>query len=428
MGDWSKTYSSMQPSALLILLLVSFAALADDSNFEFTGHTKLNATSQSYPDDSAIRAFLGSSSLDAQADARLNLKWRSNGWAFNADYQLVGLHGDSLGLGSGLPPATGIALNRLPNDDRRLFNLTDVISDSGKNAVLHRLDRLWLGYTTEKTVVRFGRQTLSWGNGLFYAPMDLVNPFDPATIDTEYKAGDDMLYGQYLRDSGDDVQGAVVIRRDAISGDVESDVATYAVKYHGFTEELEYDVLLAETYADAVLGIGLGRSLGGAQWGSDLVITDTDGDTYVQFVTNLSYSWTMKGKNMSGVIEYHFNGFGQSEGRYDPLSLAGNPELLARIARGQMFTLGRHYLAGSVTIEMTPLWTVTPVLLANAGDPSALLQLTTNYSLGDNTILLGSINLPMGSSGTEFGGIETGVPGLYLSSGASVFAQFAWYF
>ncbi len=411
------TYSSMRLSALLILLVVSPAAMADDSNFEFTGHTKLNATGQTYPDDSALRALFGSNSLDAQADARLNIAWRSNGWGFNADYQLVGLHGEYIEFGRGLP-----------TDDRRLFNLTDVISESGDNALLHRLDRLWLGYSSEKTVVRFGRQALSWGNGLFYAPMDLVNPFDPATIDTEYKAGDDMLYAQYLRDSGDDVQGAAVIRRNALSGDVESEVATYAVKYHGFAGELEYDVLLAESYADTVLGLGLGRSIGGAHWGSDLVITDTDSDTYVQFVTNLSYSWVFKDKNMSGAIEYHYNGFGQSDSRYDPLSLAQNPELLARIARGQMFTLGKHYLAGSVMIEMTPLWTVTPVLLANVGDPSALLQLMTNYSLGDNTILLGSINMPMGSSGTEFGGIESGQTDLYLSAGPSVFAQIAWYF
>lgn len=407
----------MRLSALLILLLASSAAMADDSNFEFTGHTKLNAIGLTYPDDSAFRALFGANSLDAQADARLNIKWRSNGWAFNADYQLVGLSNERFGLVAGLP-----------NDDRRMFDLTDVISESGDNALLHRLDRLWLGYSSEKAVIRFGRQALSWGNGLFYAPMDLVNPFDPETIDTEYKAGDDMLYAQYLRDSGDDVQAAAVIRRNAVSGDVTSEVATYAVKYHGFAGELEYDILLAESYADTVLGLGMGRSVGGAHWGSDLVITDTDSDTYVQFVTNLSYSWIFTGKNMSGAIEYHYNGFGQSDSRYDPLSLAENPELLARIVRGQMFTLGRHYLAGSVMIEMTPLWTVTPVLLANVGDPSALLQLTTNYSLGDNMILLGSINLPMGSSGTEFGGIESGQPGLYISSGPGVFAQFAWYF
>jgi hypothetical protein len=131
---------------------------------------------------------------------------------------------------------------------------------------------------------------------------------------------------------------------------------------------------------------------------------------------------------MSGAIEYHFNGFGQSGGDYDPPSLAANPDLLARVARGQMFTLGKHYLAGSVMMEMTPLWSITPVLLANAGDPSALLQLTSGYSLGDNMTLLGSLNIPLGAAGTEFGGIETGQQNLYWSTGPGVFAQFAWYF
>ena len=130
---------------------------------------------------------------------------------------------------------------------------------------------------------------------------------------------------------------------------------------------------------------------------------------------------------MSGALEYYFNGFGQHDGHYDPGSLAGNPDLLARLARGEAFTLGRHYVAGSVLVEMTPLWTVTPTLLANVADPSALLQLVTSFSLSDNMTFLGSLNVPMGPGGSEFGGIETGT-GLYLSSGPGVFAQLAWYF
>ena len=39
---------------------------------------------------------------------------------------------------------------------------------------------------------------------------------------------------------------------------------------------------------------------------------------------------------------------------------------------------------------MTPLWTVTPTVLMNVADPSALLQLVTNYSLSDNMTLIGS--------------------------------------
>ena len=131
---------------------------------------------------------------------------------------------------------------------------------------------------------------------------------------------------------------------------------------------------------------------------------------------------------MSGAIEYHFNGFGQDSENYDPLSLAANSDLLRRLSRGESFTLGRHYVAGSVLIEMTPLWSVSPTLLINASDPGGLLQLVTNYSLSDNMTLLASLNFPFGESGSEFGGIETVVPGRYLSRRSGVFAQWAWYF
>lgn len=418
----------MRLSAAFTLLLLTAVAGAQESPVVVGGHTKFNLTAQSFADDSVFRPLLGSDSVDLQGDLRLNLEWRQEGWAFDANYQLVALHGDGLSLGTALPNTAFGFAGGLPNDDRRWLDLTDVIKESGDTALLHRLDRLWLGYSTDNTVIRFGRQALSWGNGLFYAPMDLVNPFDPSTIDTEYKNGDDMLYAQFLQENGNDVQAAVVVRRDLTTGDVETDAATIAVKYHGFSGDYEYDILVAESYGDPVLGFGFGRALGGAVWSADVVLTDTSNNTYLQLVTNLSYSWTWQGKNMSGVLEYHFNGFGQDGDDYDPASLLANPDLLSRLSRGQLFTLGRHYLAGTVTVELTPLWTIAPVLLANIGDPSALLQLTTNYSLGDNLTLLGNVNLPVGPNASEFGGIESSVPGLYLSTGPGVFAQIAWYF
>jgi hypothetical protein len=200
------------------------------------------------------------------------------------------------------------------------------------------------------------------------------------------------------------------------------------LKYHGFLGEGEIDVLVARHYQDDVLGFGASHALGGAQWSGDLVITDTDTDTYVAVSTNLSYSWIWRGKNISGAIEYHFNEMGQPSGEYDLVSLAENPDLLLRLTRGESFALGRHYMAGSVMIEMTPLWSITPTLLANVSDPSGLVQLVSQYSLSDNMTFLGSLNIPLGSNGSEFGGVESVVPGRYRSTGAGVFAQLAWYF
>lgn len=418
----------MPRSFFILIFLLSASVCADDSNTGIGGHTKFALTSQAYPDQSFFRDLVGSNTLDLSGDLRLNFKASANRWSFDAAYQLLALNGDSVELGRSLPGGTNIFFPGLPNDDRRLFNLTDVIEDDGKTAVLHRIDRLTLGYTSEKAVVRFGRQPLSWGNGLFYAPMDLVNPFDPAAVDTEYKAGDDMLYAQYLRDNGDDVQGAHVIRRDLLSGDVDADAATVAVKYHGFAGEVEYDLLVAQSYGDTVAGLGGGKSIGGAVLRGDIVVTDTDADTYVQLVTNLTYSWNWFDRNMSGAIEYYYNGFGLRSGSYNPVSLAASPDLVNRLTRGELFSIGRHYLAASVMIEVTPLWGLTPAILVNVSDPSALFQLVTNYSLSDNMSFLASINVPLGPKGTEFGGIESGIAERYLSGGAGLFAQIAWYF
>lgn len=412
MGEsWTILTSVLRRLAILSVLIPVAGGAADTT--EITGHAKLRMVSQTYASDSLFRDLFGDSSTDTQGDFRLNLEHRRSGWTFNANYQIAALNGE----------------RSIASDDRRrFFDLTSVIDQHDDQTLVHRLDRLWFGYASEKAVVRFGRQALSWGNGLFYTPMDLVNPFDPAAVDTEYKAGDDMLYLQYLRDSGADIQGAHVIRRDVLDQDVDSAVASSAFKYHGFAGEGEFDLLVARHYSDDVVGLGASHSLGGAHWGGDLVITKTGNDTYVQVSSNLSYSWTWGGKNMSGVFEYHFNGFGQHEDDYSTASLAGNPDLSRRLLRGESFTLGRHYLAAGVTIEMTPLWSLTPTVLMNAADPSGLVQLVTQYSLSDSMTLLGSLNIPLGNNGSEFGGIESGLPGRYLSTEAGVFAQLAWYF
>lgn len=410
------------------LLLVLAANSGWAEGLETGGLTKLNLLASTYPDDSLIRDAIGASSLDFQGEFRLNLDWRHDALSAELAYQAFGLYGDTLELGRRFPPGVSVVIPRLPDDRRRLFDFSRVVSQGDKSALLHRLDRAWVGHSGDRHVLRLGRQALSWGNGLFYAPMDLVNPFDPGTIDTEYKFGDDMLYGQYLRGNGDDLQAAVVVRRNTLTGDVESDQRTAALKYHGFAGTLEYDLLVAKHYEDRVVGLGGGRDVGGAVVRADLVVSDTPTDTFVQFVANVSYSWVFRQRNMSGSLEYFFNGFGQAGSDYSPESLAGNPELVERVARGQLFTLGRHYLAATLLVEMTPLWTLSPVLLANASDPSGLAQLTSRLSLGDNLSLLGSINLPVGASGTEFGGIATGVDGRFLASGPGVFAQIAWYF
>ena len=189
----------------------------------------------------------------------------------------------------------------------------------------------------------------------------------------------------------------------------------------------EFDILGAEHYGDPLTGFGLSHSIGGAVVRGDATATFTDEETVPSGVISYSRSWILGGKNTSGVAEYFYNGFGRSDGCYSPQCLAESPELLARIARGELFNLGRHYLALSALIEMTPLFQLTPNVFANLGDPSALVPVVFQTDLRETLLLWSAVNVPVGADGTEFGGIPTQMPGLFLSSGPSVSVQLVWY-
>jgi hypothetical protein len=402
------------------------AASADSSEWTFGGHAKLQYLYQSYPDNSIFNTILGSSSRDANLETRLKAAFTRDRWTFNLDYQFIGIHGDSLQLAESLP-GSPLPLNSVINDDRRWWNLTHSFG-SGDTAFIHRLDRLNVGFTSGNMVMRFGRQAISWGNGMIFNPVDVFNPFDPAAVDKEYKTGDDMAYGQYLFGNGNDLQAVAIVRRNPHNGEVEKEESSLAFKYHGFLGMNEYDLLAAEHFGDQIFAVGGNLGIGGAVWRGDLSWTRTDRDSLLSVVTSLSYSWTWGGRNLSGVLEYYYNGFGQSNGAYAPADLRRNPDLFRRLERGELYNLARHYIGASATIELTPLFLLIPNLFVNLEDPSALMQIVAQYDWKQNVLLLGALNLPLGSDGSEFGGIEAPADGLYYSSGPGVFAQLAWYF
>jgi hypothetical protein len=394
---------------------------------DFGGHLKGRVDAAAYPDDSLFADLLGDSSRDLGLELRLKAAFRQGRWGFTADYQGIALNADTLRLAGALP---GLPLpqRQAIDDSRRWWNLTHTIGDPGGTQVIHRLDRLAVSWSGARTVWRFGRQAISWGNGLLFNPVDVFNPFDPAAVDTEYKTGDDMLYGQFLFANGHDLQGVAVVRRDPRSGDVASDQSSLALKYHGLVGMNEFDLLAAAHYDDPLLAAGGTIGIGGAVARGDLTWTRTDHDTVFSAVASLSYSWTWGGKNVSGIFEWHRNGFGQPGGAYGVDELAANPDLLDRLARGELYTLGRDYAAASLTIEATPLLRISPNLFVNLGDPSALAQVVVDYDLRQDLRLLAALNLPIGPNGSEYGGIETPVDGRYLSTGAGLFLQLAAYF
>lgn len=425
----ASTRSLRETSFSILIWLLSVTCISAQT-WEIGGHLKYRFQAAGYPSDSLYNSLIGDRALDHALAFRTNFGLRYVDWDANAAYQLQGLYGDVFELTKMLP-GNGRLPGGLTNDDFRLFDLTHVITESDRGAILHRLDRLSVGYTASQGVVRFGRQAISWGNGLIYNPMDFFNPFDPVAIDQEYKTGDDMLYGQWLQDNGNDLQAVWVIRRD-IRGEVSSDVDSIAVKYHGFLSDLEYDLLVSDHFDDLIFGAGAGYDLARGVLQGDIMLTRTGTETVFSGVANYTYSWTWWNRNLSGVFEFFHNGFGQPNGEYSSDQLATNPDLVERIARGELFTLGRDYVALSAMIEWTPLWLMTPNLFVNLSDGSALFQVVSQHDIAQEWQILAALGIPVGARGTEFGGIETGIEvggePTYLSTNVSFTFQLAWYF
>lgn len=406
-----------------IALMCTVPCWADSS-----GHLKANSQFIQIDNNSAFQPLVGDQWRQFSGELRLNFSSKRSRWRFNADYQLVSLHDPALGfpVGSELFARDPSAL-----DDHQLWDLTHVIDSGDDYAVYQRFDRLNVGYQGDQLTLTFGRQAVSWGNGLFFNPMDVLTPFSPLAIDTEYKLGSDLLYGQYLFNSGNDLQFLGMARRNE-QGELDNDESSLAGLYHQFLESGELSVLVARHYQNTIVGVGLSQSLGEALWQTDLTYTRTPNseESFFSGVTNVSYSWVFNDTNMSGAIEYFYSGVGlpyNNEG-YQLNDLQNSPNLNERLARSELYTIGQHYLATSLLAEVHPLVNVNVNALVNLQDFSSSLQVLSTYDASDNLRLTAVIALPMGSYGSEYRGLSTATPNEFLSTGPSVFAQIAWYF
>ena len=157
----------------------AFSAVASEpfssaTQWSFGGHAKYQYVHTRVPQDSVFHRISGDNLQDHNFEARLKISARHDSLDFEAHTQFITVHSDTL---SGFRDTPGLLFYRrdVINDDRRWFDLTHEFHNQGKDATLVRLDRLNVAYTGEKAVIRFGRQAISWGNGLLFTPMGTTN-------------------------------------------------------------------------------------------------------------------------------------------------------------------------------------------------------------------------------------------------------------
>ncbi len=394
---------------------------------EISGHIKGAVISAQLEDNDIASIYGDSSPNDLTTNLRLNLQTNLDNWQFEAAVESSSISGDTVEN----TRLTGISSNPfiLGDDSRRAMQLSKELRDKPRSQSIIRCDRLNGKYQADNWQVTLGRQVISWGNGLAFQPLDLFNPFSPAAIDTDYKVGDDMLTAQYLFESGADLQGISVFRRNTNTDKIDSDYFSHAIKWHQFiggNSDYEIDVMAARHYRDDVIGFGIMGSLGEALGRFNIAVHNQQtGGLATSAIANIDYSWTWANTNYYGFIEFFHTDFGVKKlpEYYSQIDTA----LLEKIARGEIYNYGRDYLASGITIDLHPLVANNWIVIANLHDRSILLQTTINYDPSDNTFIQLGIALPTGKDNTEYGGIRIN-DGVYKGQGRSLFVRGGIYF
>ena len=402
---------------------------------EWGGHIRLQGVA-SWPPTQSYYGPVGTDEYnDGYSDFRLKNKIYFGNWGyFVTHYEASAQGGDTRRKNSALQKmypqlfASGIMPGAPINDDRRLFDLTKTISSDNDYIIYHRLDRLFLGWQPDWGSVRIGRQALTWGNGMLFNPMDLFNPFSPTDFTRDYKVGDDMVFTQISTDNTG-WQFLYVPRRDPATRDIMWEDSSVAGKLHLVKGTTEFDLMAAKHYKDYVTVLGATGYLGDAAWRLNATWTFMQGDYrdkegYLSLVANVDYSWVWWGKNCYGWIEFYFNGLGKDD--YE--AALADPNITERVARGELFTLGRTYLDVELKIELHPLFTVYCTVINNLHDPSGILQPRGVWSVTQNTEILFGANIGYGAEGTEYGGVR--IPGttLHNTPSPNAYLRYTYYF
>ena len=382
---------------------------------EWGGHLRMQGSVSDYPRSHAISGERGAGRagdaepfLDGGANFRLTSRFSlTDNLSLTVHYEAEMAGGDTRSAASALasPPPSGL-VPPPPSDDHQLFSLTKVLEETPSGILYHRLDRLALTYAGDTATFKFGRQALTWGNGLIFNPMDLLNPFSPADVIRDYKVGADMALFQTFGETVTDFQTVWVPRRNPDTDRVSSEASSFAAKARFSARELDWDLMAGRHFDETVIGAGITGYAGDAAWRADALWTRLrSGGDYVTAVINIDYSWTWQDHNWYGLLEGYFNSLGDG----DTLRAAADPDLSTRISRGEVFTTGRWYVAGQLRWEAHPLLNLYASVIWNLEDGSALLQPRMIWDARDSLRILMGLDLPAGNTDSEFGG--TKIPG-----------------
>lgn len=340
--------------------------------------------------------------------ARVKWQVEGHGWRFDLHNRLQA----RVNSGRAEGPVLGLGVSAVPD---RLVDLdTELVSEPGLR-VWHDVDRVSLSVFTGPVDITVGRQAITWGVSGIFPVADLWARFSPFELDTEEKPGIDAVRALFYPVDGLEMDAVLAHRgaREHLSAGLRG---TYGLPW------ADVWAGAGKFWREAMAMGGITVLLDDAKLRAEVVLPwDLDDAAAQDPRATVGVDWI--GGTVVATAEYHFNGIGAPD-------TEGYTRVLEdpRLARGETYYLGRHYLGGMISWSPDEENRAALALtaLANLGDGSLALTPVAAYDLGQATRLsLGGLlsvgHTPRFDTFPPVLGSEFGTYGSLVFAGISVF-------
>ena len=371
-------------TAILLLAANALPAAASD-NLSFSGYLKtLYSYSRSPLNQAPYWADLTRARLGLEAALPLTEGMR---WTTHVDYDQelrAGTYLQSLDyrmFGLAEPPS--------------YFKMDQVLGHGGSYFWRHRFYRAWTGIDSDNGTARFGRQRIAWGTGKFWNPTDVLNPFDPTTLERDERRGVDSVYVRRAVSVLGQGEAAWALGRDWPSTDLLG-------RAHGHAGPSDWSVMGGK------ISQSTGSWMAGGDFAADLFGGNLHGEwSYTEPGVRTSYwralvgyEYTLSGgvpswlKDADLIAEYFDNGRGATNpARYDPGILLGGKEV----------ALARDYLGFGFVEDVHPLVKLELYTIVNLDDSSFFINPLLTWNALKDLYLSAGLQRFGGSRMTEYG-------------------------
>lgn len=276
----------------------------------------------------------------------------------------------------------------------------------------HEIDRLVYKQRYKNTSFAFGRQSIDWGSGRLWQPLNVFGSFSPTDLDTDYKPGIDAARLDWFPSDFSSLTAVYAFSpNDNAAIDDNTNAAIHYRRQVGDLSELA--LLAGSVIGSRVFGASYESAWAGMGW-------RVEGAHYNDTKTNKNTIFWIAG------IDYQFaNGtllaaewYNNSRGANDVTSLINtNIQTDTFIKYGLQQQLSQRVLGISVNKDLTPLLSGSYILLASplkdvdGGLTTSLLhQVNLSYSVSNESDLLFSYQFAngrglnsLGKAQSEFG-------------------------